>query len=87
MTSNFEERTKQMVEQGKQATAGLISGGEMVVDADPEKGFFRGEDSQRAAATGFVSGNNGVLLGPTERSGYVQPPIQAAPQKTRRGQR
>jgi hypothetical protein len=39
--NNFEEQTKQMVEQGKQAAAGLISGGEMVVDANPEKGFFR----------------------------------------------
>ena len=41
MTNNWEEQAKQMVEQGKQATAGLISGGEMVVDAEPEKGFFR----------------------------------------------
>jgi len=39
--SNFEEQTKQMVEQGRQAAAGLITGGEMIIDADPEKGFFR----------------------------------------------
>jgi len=41
MTNNWEEQTKRMVEQGKQAAAGLVSGGEMVVDADPEKGFFK----------------------------------------------
>jgi len=41
MTENLEEQTKQMVEQGKQAAAGLVNGGEMVIDADPEKGFFR----------------------------------------------
>ncbi len=41
MMNNWQEQAKQMVEQGKQAAAGLISGGEMVVDADPEKGFFR----------------------------------------------
>ena len=41
MTNNWQEQTKQMVEQGKQAAAGLVSGGEMVIDADPEKGFFR----------------------------------------------
>jgi hypothetical protein len=41
MTNNWEEQTKQMVEQGKQAAAGLISGGEMLIDVDPEIGFFR----------------------------------------------
>jgi len=41
MTNNWQEQTKQMVEQGKQAAAGLVSGGEMVIDADPDKGFFR----------------------------------------------
>ena len=41
MTENLEQKTKQMVEQGKQAAAGLVSSGEMIIDADPEKGFFR----------------------------------------------
>jgi hypothetical protein len=41
MTENYEEQTKQMIEQGRQAAAGLVSGGEMIIDADPEKGFFR----------------------------------------------
>ena len=41
MTENCEEQTKQMIEQGRQAAAGLVSGGEMIIDADPEKGFFR----------------------------------------------
>jgi len=41
MMNNNEQRTKDMIEQGKQMTAGLVSGGEMVIDADPEKGFFR----------------------------------------------
>ena len=41
MTENWEEQTKQMIEQGRQAAAGLVSGGEMIIDADPEKGFFR----------------------------------------------
>jgi len=41
MTENWEQQTKQMIEQGRQAAAGLVSGGEMIIDADPEKGFFR----------------------------------------------
>ena len=41
MTENYEEQAKQMVEQGRQAATGLVSGGEMIIDADPEKGFFR----------------------------------------------
>jgi len=41
MMNNHEQQTKQMIEQGKQITAGFVSGGEMVIDADPEKGFFR----------------------------------------------
>ncbi len=41
MMNSFEEQTKQMVEQGKQAASGMVSGGEMLIDADPEKGFFR----------------------------------------------
>ena len=41
MMNNHEQQTKQMIEQGKQMTAGFVSSGEMVIDADPEKGFFR----------------------------------------------
>ncbi|MFC2006217.1 hypothetical protein ACFLVG_04615 [Chloroflexota bacterium] len=41
MTENLEQQTKQMIEQGKQAAAGLVSGGEVIIDADPERGFFR----------------------------------------------
>ena len=41
MTENLEQQTKQMIEQGKQAAAGLVSGGEIIIDADPEEGFFR----------------------------------------------
>jgi hypothetical protein len=41
MNDNWQQQTKQMVEQGKQMAAGFVSGGEMVIDADPEKGFFR----------------------------------------------
>ena len=41
MTENWQEQAKKMVEQGKQAAAGFVSGGEMVIDVNPEKGFFR----------------------------------------------
>jgi hypothetical protein len=41
MNENWQEQAKKMVEQGKQAAVGFVSGGEMVIDADPEKGFFR----------------------------------------------
>jgi hypothetical protein len=30
-----------MVEQGRQAASGMVSGGDMVIDADPGNGFFR----------------------------------------------
>jgi len=41
MKNKWEERTKQVVEQGKRENAGLIDGGELVIDANPEKGFLR----------------------------------------------
>ena len=41
MSENWEEQTKRMVEQGKQAAAGFINSGEMMLEGDPEKGFFR----------------------------------------------
>jgi len=41
MTNNWQEQAKQMVEQGKQAAANLVSGGEMVIEVDLERGFFR----------------------------------------------
>jgi len=41
MTENWEQQTKQMIEQGKQAATGLVTGGEIIIDVDPKKGFFR----------------------------------------------
>ncbi len=41
MMNNWQEQAKQMVEQGKQAAANLVSGGEMVIEVDLERGFFR----------------------------------------------
>ena len=41
MTENYEEQTRQIIEQGKQAAASFIKGGEMIIDSDPENGFFR----------------------------------------------
>ena len=41
MTNDWQQQMQQMVEQGKQNTAGMVAGGEMIIDADPERGFFR----------------------------------------------
>lgn len=41
MNENWEEQTKRMVEQGKQAAAGFINSGEMLIEGDPEKGLFK----------------------------------------------
>jgi len=41
MTSDWQQQTQQMIEEGKQKSAGLVAGGEMFIDADPENGFFR----------------------------------------------
>jgi hypothetical protein len=41
MNENLQEQAKGMIEQGKQMSAGFVNSGEMVIDADPEKGFFR----------------------------------------------
>lgn len=41
MNENWQEQTKNMVEQGKQMAAGLVAGGEMLVEVDPERGFFK----------------------------------------------
>ena len=41
MTNDWQQQAQQMVEQGKQNTAGLVAGGEILIDADPENGFFR----------------------------------------------
>ena len=41
MTNDWQKQTQQIIEQGRQTTAGVVSGGEMLIDADPESGFFR----------------------------------------------
>lgn len=41
MTNDWQEQVQKMVEQGRHAANGMVSGGEMVIDADPENGFFR----------------------------------------------
>jgi hypothetical protein len=41
VNSDWQQETQRMVEQGKQAAGGVVSGGEMVIDADPDNGFFR----------------------------------------------
>jgi hypothetical protein len=41
MTNNFNQQMQQMVDKGKQQTAGLVASGQMIIDADPEQGFFR----------------------------------------------
>lgn len=41
MTDNYDEQAKQMMDKGRQAMSGVIKGGEMIIDSDPEKGFFR----------------------------------------------
>lgn len=40
MTNDWQEETQKMVEQGRQAVGNTISG-DMVIDADPDNGFFR----------------------------------------------
>ena len=40
MTNDWQQQTQMLVEQGRQAVGGMISG-EMVIDADPSDGFFR----------------------------------------------
>jgi hypothetical protein len=64
MTENWEQQTQQMIEQGKQTAAGYISGGEMIIDADPEKGYFRVKirDVQPAEATPQITMGFCVLL-------------------------
>lgn len=41
MTNDWQQQMQQMVEQGKQNAAGMVAGGEMIIDADPEQGFLR----------------------------------------------
>ncbi|MBW2342376.1 MAG: hypothetical protein JRF50_18925 [Deltaproteobacteria bacterium] len=41
MSNDWQKQTEQLIEQGRQSTAGVVSGGEMLIDADPESGFFR----------------------------------------------
>jgi len=41
MTNDWQQQLQQMVEQGKQSTASMVAGGEMIIDADPEQGFLR----------------------------------------------
>ena len=41
MNEHWEEQTKRMVEQGKQAAAGFVNSGEMLIEGDPEKGLFK----------------------------------------------
>ncbi len=41
MNSNWQQQMQHLVDKGRQGAAGLVTGGEMVIDADPEQGFFR----------------------------------------------
>lgn len=41
MTDDWRQQAQQVVEQGKRRAGGMVSGGEMLIDADPRNGFFR----------------------------------------------
>jgi len=41
MTNNWQQQMQQVVEQGKQSAAGMVAGGEIIIDADPGQGFLR----------------------------------------------
>lgn len=41
MTDDWQQQAQRMVEQGRQMAGGAVSGGDMVIDADPGNGFFR----------------------------------------------
>lgn len=41
MTNNYQQQAEEMVEKGRQSTSGMVTGGEMLIDADPDNGFFR----------------------------------------------
>ena len=41
MSNEWEQQAQRMVEQGRQAAADTVSGGDMVIDTDPNNGFFR----------------------------------------------
>jgi len=41
MTNDWQQQAEQIVEQGKKAAVGMVSGGEMLIDADPDNGLFR----------------------------------------------
>jgi len=41
MTKEQNNQLNQMINQGKQQVAGMVKGGEMLIDAEPESGFFR----------------------------------------------
>ncbi len=41
MTENWDEQTKRMIEQGKQAASNFVNSGQMAIEVDPERGFFR----------------------------------------------
>lgn len=41
MTTDWQQQTQHIVEQGRQSATGMVSSGEMLIDADPGNGFFR----------------------------------------------
>jgi hypothetical protein len=41
MTDDWQQQAQEMVDRGRQMTAGMMMGGEILIDADPENGFFR----------------------------------------------
>jgi hypothetical protein len=41
VTSEWQEQAQKMMQQGRQMADGIVSSGDMVIDADPENGFFR----------------------------------------------
>ena len=41
MTNDWQQQSQELVKHGRQMTTGMVSGGEILIDADPENGFFR----------------------------------------------
>jgi hypothetical protein len=41
VTNNWQQQVQQMVDKGKQDAAGMVASGEMIIDAEPKKGFLR----------------------------------------------
>jgi hypothetical protein len=82
MTNDWQQQAQELVKRGRQMTAGMVSGGEILIDADPENGFFRvrvrnvqpaGLTPQLVKGFCYILANGATMLNLTVKQRMTEP--------------